>query len=1180
MLRSPAYPLSANLARTNNASLRSREVALNVGEVTVSVEADDQTCFFDKTTATQIRVKATRQGSSDSLELNKWGATLHIEDLHPEGEIVPIPNREIPLTPDNDGRLVGTVAPEMLAGYIEPVIKGVSFLKIPPTDGDPTSICSLGNIGLGTGDEPFLTVRLKKYYLRSVHRECPGKDEIPTITLPPLPSGASWSVTVNDVPKPDPHGNQFWAPGVYKTPLPDALNAGPFKVDATGQCSNGQVHLKWDGIIIIETENIGGGLPLAHPMLEGVDLATGTYHLMREDLHRPGLAGGLSLVRSFSNAGVTGVQSLGRGWSFNYEVTLEHIETCNVWLASDLNGTTYEFNENLTPFPGFHGTLTHAGDGYQIRTKEGILYDFISSPDPKTFLMSSVKDALNNKIQIQWNSTVSEDGRTIHRIQSVWDPANRSLNVVYSSDKTEINGADGERIVYEKDEKGFLKKYSRYQGETFLQSETYTYDEDGREAHSNLLSIEDPDGRSTDITYFNALAQEEGYVAPSGPTESVVAFSPKYRRVKTVTKGKQLSTSFKYDLSPLGGTNLALATVTNGLSQSTDFQAGIEGEPRVVTDACTYSSTTNWDLAHMIKNEEIDALGRETTFTPDDAGNITDEVIQAGTSPYPLTDGDGNTVSLATTHRTYDSLWNRVKAENRPDGLSVTYAINSINGSVGSKTESGTGLSRSESYGYDSVGNLQTVTDFNLKTTTFSQHDLLGNARHIDYPVAGNFVDRNFDSRGRQISETTSNGKEETWIYDDLDRLTDHSIVDHRGFSDDYHEHWIYTTAGLLREHTDSLGLLEHIDYDSVGRKKFHQLKPSGDSNVTYETTWNYDDAGRIEARTDPDLHVHKFHYKPCGQQEGEDIDDVPFSHQNPDRAGNILSYTDARGATTVYGYDALYRKIRQTSPEVLCLDSSGTGVPCHPETTYLYDLGGRLTRENGPEGAFRILRYDGLKRLEEEETPFGHKVVRHYDLMDRIQSEDHLPQGMHIEMPLYDDLGRVRQQIRTLSATGKAYTTDYVYDDDAHTISKTVTGTETTPYSTVSEMDSLGRIGRLHIDPDGPEHDFVWEYHYDGAGHPKSQKDPNLNETTTLWDALGRKLQETSPPLVVENGTAEGTTKSATQKWTYDFANRIVRETNPRQVSIKHEYDAQGRETKQTLEAAPLPGNIAHLDL
>ena len=665
-----------------------------------------------------------------------------------------------------------------------------------------------------------------------------------------------------------------------------------------------------------------------------------------------------------------------------------------------------------------------------------------------------------------------------------------------------------------------------------------------------MTQVTDPDGRVTAIGYYNDQTGEAGFTPPSGVFDYVPAVEPKAGHVKSIDEGGLETTQFTYDLSGFNdgaggsGGGTMTTTVTNGLGQATVYTIGTEGEPETVTDACGQATHITWDMGNVVKSERDRPAGPPHRLRPRHQRqrhehrrighvlspgrrrhhpHVRPEMEQAGLRDHP--GRRGYDLHPQTGHRRgpYEDPDERRRPA-RPDRtlrLRAAWAT----------------CSRKQ--------------DAMAHSTAYGAYDALGNAGLITGPL-GNTVTRVYDPMGRKIRESSSQGRTETWAYDGLDRVIDHHVVDGRGATDAFDETWQYSPAGLLVTHADSTGLSETYTYDAAGRKTKKVVETGSDS---YTTTWTYDAAGRVIERIDPDGSDHTFTYDACGRLLEEDVSGKLLKKMTYDAAGNVLTQTDYRNQKTSFTYDNLYRKIEETGPAVQ--NPSDPNNTVHPIQQWTYDPMGRITSTTDPMGNTHTYKYDGLKRVAEEDLPQGHKILRAFDLLDHPTRVDKEPQGLVVDRD-YDALGRVTKETQTYpSGAGTVTaTTTTQYNDNAGTM----TVTDPLGHVSVTQLDSLGHVKSVTVDPSGLG--LTRAFHYNGHGKVVKNTDPNGHTTTTAWDGLDRKTRVNIPGLKVDGGG----TGTATISWTYDFAGRVLTATDPRGVVTAHTYDTFGRELTRTV--------------
>lgn len=381
-----------------------------------------------------------------------------------------------------------------------------------------------------------------------------------------------------------------------------------------------------------------------------------------------------------------------------------------------------------------------------------------------------------------------------------------------------------------------------------------------------------------------------------------------------------------------------------------------------------------------------------------------------------------------------------------------------------------------------------------------------------------------------------------------------------------------YDSRGLVTRFENATGAVQEVEHNAAGNiTSIRVFGPAG--GLVQEETRTYDALGRRLTTTTRVV---------AGGEE-----QVATSSLTWDAAGNLVSETDATGATTTYEVDALGRRTAVVDP-------------LGNRTENVYDAVGNQTEVRRPDGTSLRFTYDALGRLVEETDPLGATTRHAYDELGR-RIETTYPDGA-VERWVYSPAGRLVARIDPLGERTE-------FDVDA--LGRRTRVTDPTGAVSVLEYDASGRLV-AEIDPlgqrtertldargrvigltfaDGTEVSFdldsfgrpvrttdelgrVTEIDYDGAGRPIRVVDPLGGVTTYAYDPSGRLLSRTDANGRTTRleydavGRAERvilpTGSKVTQTW--DAAGRLAAVTNARGQTVTHGYDALGRRTTKTL--------------
>ena len=422
-------------------------------------------------------------------------------------------------------------------------------------------------------------------------------------------------------------------------------------------------------------------------------------------------------------------------------------------------------------------------------------------------------------------------------------------------------------------------------------------------------------------------------------------------------------------------------------------------------------------------------------------------------------------------------------------------------------------------YTYDLAGNLLSVKDGNLNTTTWT-----------------------YDAFGRPLTQVDGNG---TTLYAYAGNGTSVTTTDPSGVS----TLRVYDSNGRLLSTTQSKGTLTLTTrnvYDAAGR-----LRMSIDQ-AGRQTIWLYDDAGRKLAEIGPDGAMTEYVYQTS-------------SNALP---GRIIQYA-TRIATS-----ALFDATGKLLDTISWASIRPAATAFDRRTAHYYDAAGRLLAEVDPEGYLSRNLYDAAGRL--NKTIERATAVR-ADQRDRdtlwSSAEDTVSAQDRVTETGYDADGKVILKIDPMG-----YRTQYVYNGGGlltDTISYSKDNTVT--LRTHRIYDGFGRMV-ASVDGDN----YVTEYLYDGNGNVVRQirygtptvypaaatlaevkqglsaTHPDVRATTYTYSALNQVLTETTTNPA---GTVAG--KSTT--YTYDKFGNVKTKVRTAGIAAQYDYDDLGRLITET---------------
>ena len=953
------------------------------------------------------------------------------------------------------------------------------------------------------------------------------------------------------------------------------------------------------------------GLVLDYQNLDPVNMVTGAYNFMYEDLKLEGIIP-LTFLRVYNSRYNKG--ALGTGFTHSYDYSL--INDRGIIRVTMPGGEEQIF---LTLRGGGYDSLADSGfvleneaDGsYRMTHEDGAA--FIFSNDGKSGKLQTVYNPDGTPVaQLTYNGDelTGIDGIagsytlawSNGHISSVTDNAGRTVSYEHDGDfLTGVTNADGDTLHYTYDGNGYLNSATDFEGEVYIENE---YDGIGRVVKQTFINADiptvstvsyDDDARVTTCVDANGLEtryyydnhrniQKIGTVIDGTEYTTNNTYDGDYR-ANSASDRLNGATAYEYDSSG----NVTKVRYADNTTMTLTYTAG--GDIASITDALgntetyTYSGhsltefrdknghTTSYTYNALgLPITVTDALGNQTTYAYDDKGrqlSVTD--AEGGVTSFEY-DAVGRIVAehtkvsdtaTATTKHTYSKAGKLLKTVDALGG-ETSYEYNA-NGFTTSTKDALCGTVTTE---YGTNGEPLKRTDANGNETTY-EYDK-DTAQLVSVTDAeGNETRYTYNDRGLLIQTTDAEGNATTYEYDALDRVA--KTID----ALDGETIYAYDSMGRTVSETDAEGNKKTYTYDALGRTK---TETDGAGN---KTTYTYDPVGNLLVTTDANGNETKTEYNAINaavkQIDGEG-NETTYTY---DKVGRLLTETDALGGVTAYTYDLAGNQLSVTDPE-------------DNVTKYVYDLLGRAVEQINADGSKTRTVYDALGRTTESYDELGGKTATTYDANgNQLTVTD--PKGNktayqynrkdQITVITYADGGETRYTYNALGnvsevtdqngnvtryaydALGRTHTetnavgvvTEYGYDKVGNTVSVTKDGTVIAKseydgaYRVEKTIDGLGNAGTKQYDGVGnvlvstDREGNATQYTYDKNYNLLKTTDAEGGVSSSAYDALGRVVSETD-----ENGSAT--------TYTYDKNGNVLTETDALSGVVTNTYDARGR--------------------
>ncbi|MEU1894836.1 DNRLRE domain-containing protein [Streptomyces pristinaespiralis] len=627
----------------------------------------------------------------------------------------------------------------------------------------------------------------------------------------------------------------------------------------------------------------------------------------------------------------------------------------------------------------------------------------------------------------------------------------------------------------------------------------FTYDATQGNKNVKLVKATDPRGNATQLAYYAPQAGDD----------------PKYHWwTKTITDRLQGNTGFTYAVNA-ANTKFTNTKVTDAENHATDYVTDDFGRPVQTTNAKAQTTKMSWDADNNVAYLE-EANGAKTAFCYDQK------------TGYPLWQRDAENNKAGVPPATdcapgaYPANAQRYEYQTRLDGFSADlFTKTSPEG-------------RKWQFGYDSFGNLKTVTDpKGVSTTTTGDY-----TTSYEYDSYGQLT-KAIDANG---NPTTNSGFGPTGypatITDALNKSTT----------------FVYDARGQVTEVTDALGKKTTQTYDTFGRPLVSKV-PKDQAAGVYITTPApvYDANDNITESTSPTNAVSKAAYDPMDQVTSATAPANNLTAERKtaytyDKVGNLRTTTEPKGVATTAdatdyvttnNYDAIYQLTSVVNAK-------------NDKTSYEYDNVGNVVTVIDPK---KNATADTTDYTGKTEYDFDHRPFKQIDAAGKFTTTQ------------YDKDSIV---VATIDQEGNK--TQIVPDERGMTFEVKVPYDGTTVRTTRFQYDQVGNTTKVETPrgtaTTGTDVDFAARTEYDKLNRPVKQfqpYDPADSEHNkadvyieTVYDEVGRVKKTSLPPA--------GDPARIDTDYTYFDNGWIKTSTDAWNIKTAYDYNNVGQQEKRTL--------------
>ncbi|SOD84265.1 RHS repeat-associated core domain-containing protein [Streptomyces sp. Ag109_G2-15] len=667
-----------------------------------------------------------------------------------------------------------------------------------------------------------------------------------------------------------------------------------------------------------------------------------------------------------------------------------------------------------------------------------------------------------------------------------------------------VTDISGRKISFYYTVQGLLGRFTDGDGSAQPKVFKFTYDATQGNKNVKLVTATDPRGHDTKLAYY----------APQNGDD------PKYHWwTKTITDRLNGDTGFAYAVDT-ANTKFTDTTVTDAETHATKYVTDDFGRPVQTTNAKSQNTKMSWDADNNVTYLEEDN-GAKTAYCYDQK------------TGYPLWQRDAENNKAGVPDQTATCVSDTTKWPANASKYEYQTRADGFSADLFRKTSP---EGRAWQFGYDSFGNVKTVTDpKGVATTTVPD----------DYTTK-----YEYDAYGELTKATDANGNPTTYSGFGATGYPA-TITDAKSFATTF----AYDDRGQVTQVTDADNKVTTQTYDTYGRPLVKTVPKEAGAVITTPAPV-YDENDNVTRSTAPNGAVSTAVYDNADQVTSAT---APANNQTAarttsytyDKAGNLKTTTEPKGtATTTDSTDYVttnnYDEIYQLTSAV----NANTD-----KVSYEYDNVGNVTKVIDPK---KNATADTTDYTAKTDYDLDHRATVVTDAAGKTTKKG------------YDKDGLV------ISATdAENNSTLITYDERGKQTEVKVPHEGTTTRSTKYEYDQVGNTTKVltpRATAAGSADAFTVRTSYDELNRPAKQyqpydpadsryNDPNVY-TETVYDKVGRVAKTSLPP-------SDGETVRNDTTYSY-FDNGWVRSSADQwDIVTTYDYNELGQQTKRTLTSA-----------